>query len=299
MWFIPVGKITTHKNKTEFKSAHSSSIVDITGYEIQDKQRTTNNYLNAAKFIILGKVNKFKKLTNCDKVLIVMGGKGNFRDDLPLFTKYKDRANSFRPVCLKEIRDLLATLYPVEYSVQCEADDLISTYQYLGYKTKKRIIVCTEDKDARQTPGLLFNPRTETITDCSGFGELELQTKISSGLKPKKTYKVKGYGRLWFYFQCLAGDPVDTYHPFPKIYSDYKVYNLLINCKDDKDAWTVLVEEYKLHYGSITKYTDWTGKTHKGTWIDILQNYVDVVHMRRWENDRVDVNNVLTKYNLI
>ena len=83
------------------------------------------------------------------------------------------------------------------------------------------------------------------------------------------------------------------------IFFYYKVYNLLINCKDDKDAWAVLVEEYKLHYGSITKYTDWTGKTHKGTWIDILQNYVDVVHMRRWENDRVDVNNVLTKYNLI
>lgn len=102
-----------------------------------------------------------------------------------------------------------------------------------------------------------------------------------------------------FISNVYLGDPVDSYFPFPKKYSDYKVYNLLKGCKDDKDAWTVLAEEYKLHYGSLTEYTDWTGKTHKGTWVDILQNYVDVVHMRRWENDRVDVKNVLTKYNLI
>lgn len=142
-----------------------------------------------------------------------MGGKGNFRDDLPLFGKYKDRANSFRPECLKEIRDLLTTLYKVEYSVNCEADDLISTYQYLGYKTKKRIIVCTEDKDARQTPGLLFNPRTETLIDCSGFGELDLITKVSSS--GTKTYKTKGYGRLWFYFQCISRRSSRFVFPFP------------------------------------------------------------------------------------
>lgn len=297
MWFIPVGKITTHKNKTEFKSTHSSSIVDITGYEIQDKQRTTNNYLNAAKFIIIGKVNKFKKLTNCDKVLIVMGGKGNFRDDLPLFTKYKDRANSFRPVCLKEIRDLLATLYPVEYSVNCEADDLISTWQYLGHKTKKRIIVCTEDKDARQTPGLLFNPRTEEIINCAGFGKLELITKVSSS--GTKTYKTKGYGRIWFYYQLLYGDPVDTYFPFPKKYTDYKVYNLLKDCTNDKEALEVVSKEYKLYYESFTEWTDWKGDVHKGDWIDILQAYVSVVHMRRWENDEINIREVLKKYKLI
>ena len=37
----------------------------------------------------------------------------------------------------------------------------------------------------------------------------------------------------------------------------------------------------------------------KGDWIDILQMYVDVVHMRRFDNDRVDVKSVLTKFELI
>jgi hypothetical protein len=187
-------------------------------------------------------------------------------------------------------------MYTTEYSEYEEADDLISKYQYEGRKDQS-VIVVTEDKDAKQTPGWLYNPRKETLTDCNGLGHIELITKISTS--GKKSYKLEGHGRLWFYSQCVLGDKIDSYHPFPKVYTDYKVYNLLKDCKDDKEAWTVLAAEYKIHYDSISEWTDWQGITHKGTWVDILQTYVDVVHMRRWDLDRIDAKNVLIKYELL
>ena len=191
-------KSEVHKNITEFKKHCTASSFNVTDFTIEDGQSQHENYLQKSKFIISGKVNKFKKATGCTNVLIVMGGDTNFRNDIPLFSKYKDRANSFRPNCLKEIRDLLATMYNTEYSVNCEADDLISTYQYLGHKTGNKIVVVAVDKDACQTAGLLYNPTTELLKDCSGFGKIELTQKAN------KTYKLTGHGRLFLYYQLIV-----------------------------------------------------------------------------------------------
>lgn len=155
----------------------------------------------------------------------------------------------------------------------------------------------TEDKDAKQTPGYLFNPRKLEIRDCSGFGELIPIVKVSP-TTGAKTFKLDGYGRLWFYYQLICGDKVDTYHPFPKNVSDQAFYKIFKDVEDDKTAWTLVVDWYKKHYADIEEYKSWDGVSHKGTWIDILQTYVDVVHMQRWEGDRIDVRHVLKLYKL-
>ena len=51
----------------------------------------------------------------------------------------------------------------------------------------------------------------------------------------------------------------------------------------------------KYHVKDIPKLK----KIDKGDWIDILQAYVSVVHMRRWENDEINIREVLKKYKLI
>jgi len=226
-----------------------------------------------------------------------LDGKTNFRDDLALlYSQYKDRAGSYRPPNLSEVRALLKTLFSYEESVNCEADDLISRYQYQG-RADRSYIVVTEDKDAKQTPGYLYNPRKLEIRDCSGFGKLIPIVKVSTS--GKETFKLDGYGRLWFYYQLICGDKVDTYHPFPKVVSDKTFYKAFENVESDKEAWTIIVNWYKRHHGSVTKYTDWSGKEHDGSWIDILQTYVNVVHMQRWENDVIDVRKVLKQYDLL
>jgi len=285
---------TKYKNITEFKKHCSTNSFDVSDYTIEDGQKLDDSYLQKAKYIISGKVNKFKKATGCTNVLIVMGGPTNFRNDIPLFTKYKERSASFRPVCLKEIRDLLETMYNTEYSDNCEADDLISTYQYLGHKTGNKIVVVTEDKDAKQTPGLLYNPRSELLIDCAGFGKLDLTQKNNS------TYKLNGYGRLWLYYQVCCGDPVDTYQPFQKgsTITDYKFYHMFKDLNNDKVCWEKIASLYKSAYSHVQEWTSWDGKVVKGTWIDILQMYVDIAHMRRWKDDRLLVKDILDKYGI-
>lgn len=244
-----------------------------------------------AKNVIIGKVNKLKRLAGCTDVLIVIGGSTNFRTRLPLlYSCYKDRKDNYRPPNLKEVRELIITLFPYQVSDDCEADDLIGHYQYLGRNDQSYIVV-TEDKDAVQTPGFILNPRTEEITDCNGFGELDLITKVSSS--GSKSYKLKGRGRKFLYAQLIYGDRVDTYHPFPKTYSDLKTHKLLNDCETDKDCWEVIVKEYKSHYENITEWQAWDDTLHQGTWLDILQVYFDVAFMQRWEGDKPLVKDIL------
>lgn len=227
--------------------------------------------------------------------LLLWDGPTNFRNRLHLFGKYKDRTGK-KPAKLKEVRKIIETLFRCIVSHDCEADDLIAMYQFKGHKDKS-YIVATEDKDAKQTPGYIFNPRTEEIRCCNGFGEVKLIIKLSAS--NKKTYKIDGFGRAFFYYQLVVGDPVDTYHPFPKVMSPYKFYNEFNGIDNDKDAWTYVANLYKSHYGDITEWVDWQGETVKGTWVDILQVYTDVVHMMRYENDRLDVKSILKKFEVI
>lgn len=133
----------------------------------RDKVTTVHkNWEAIAKNTAINKINRWKNSVGATRVIIALGGPTNFRNRLPLFTKYKDRDSSSRPVKLKEVRQIIENTFTCIVSDDCEADDVISAYQYKGSKDKS-YIVCTEDKDAKQTPGYLFNPRTEEIRDCS------------------------------------------------------------------------------------------------------------------------------------
>ena len=269
--------------------------IDISTCVVDKESILHKNWETIARSTALNKIKKWKRLVNASKVIVAMGGPTNFRDRLPLFQKYKDRVNSKKPEKLKEVRILLSELFTCIFSDDCEADDLIATYQYLGHKDKS-YIVCTEDKDAKQTPGYIFNPRTEEIRCCNGFGAVELITKVSA--RGTKTYKIDGQGRSFLYYQLVCGDAVDTYHPFPKVVSALRFYNEFKDIDNDKDAWTYVASHYKSHYGDLKSWTDWTGTENKGTWIDILQAYVNVVHMFRKPKDFLDVRKILKQYDI-
>ena len=197
---------------------------------------------------------------------------------------------------LKDVRKIVEHSFKCIFSDDCEADDLISEYQYRG-RLDKSYIACTVDKDAKQTPGWLFNPLKETIKECSGFGNIELITKTSA--KGIRRYSLDGKGRSFFYYQLICGDPVDTYCAFPTPLTPLKFFNEFGEIKNDKDAWSYVISKYKEAFSDLTEYVDFQGDVHKGSWLDILQNYVDVVHMRRFTNDRVIVKDVLKKMELL
>ena len=84
-----------------------------------------------------------------------------------------------------------------------------------------------------------------------------------------------------------------------QMYDQESFYKAFESVESDEEAWAIVVDWYKRHYGSVTKYEDWSGKEHVGSWVDILQTYVNVVHMQRWENDVIDVRKVLKQYKLL
>ena len=241
------------------------------------------------------RIDEWKTLLGASKCIILFNTGLNFRDNLHLLNvAYKsNRDPNKKPKKLKEVRELIQSLYYCEYFHDVEADDGIAMYMVKGSKNPGSYIAITPDKDAKQTPGYLFNPMNNEIRECSGFGEIELIVKQSpSG---SKTYKIDGKGRSFFYYQMICGDPIDSYSFKKPPVTPYRFYNDFKDIKNDKEAWQYIVNTYYNHFGNITEYIIHNGTIVKGTYLDIIQTYCDVVHMRRWENDRIDVRKTLKK----
>lgn len=265
---------------------------------ITDHQRLQPNALRFTEYSIKNTIESIRKAVNAKQVKLVLGGKGNFRRELPLPVRYKwSRDTSIRPLLLRHAQKYILKHYDVELSEGEEADDLISKYQYQGFLNKGSIVVETCDKDANSTAGYVYNHvREELVYIPNALGELYLEKG-----------KLTGIGRRWLYAQILLGDSADDYKPtdlYSMItgnkgnYADTGVYNTLKDCKTDKECWEAIVVKYQEWYGEIEGWHSWEGVPQEGTWLDLLQLYVDCPFMRRVDNERLDVRAVLTKLNI-
>lgn len=230
------------------------------------------------------------KASDCAEFKIVVQGEGNFRDDLLLPTKYKsNRTDSIRPFHLKEVQSYLIGKYKAEKANGRESDDVLSSYAYEGFKTKKRIVQATIDKDAKQCAGWLYDwDKMQEPRFINGLGELFLNEKG----------KVDGYGRKWLYLQVTIGDPSDAYKPTELCGAKYGEKAALKDFADlqtDKDCWLKIQELYKSWYPEEITYTAWNGQDIVASYLDLMQVYIDCGHMQRWEGDRINVRDVFDK----
>ena len=308
------GKISEYKNITTFKKILQDKAIPFIkeDYQIESKKRLKPGDVKMKGiFSLKGKIGKIKRNCKASEVIIALGGTSNFRDRLPLPVKYKgNRDNLQKPLMLEELKQWLDQNYNVEYAIDQEADDIISINQYQG-SIDKKIVVCTLDKDSRSIPGFLHNPTAEETIDIQGFGSHSLETK---GTK-KQLY---GVGRVWEYIQWISGDKVDNYHPqdlLSKSLIEAKRSNLIVSStkkghakiyEDTKDFTTDLEWLTYSHdlfyswYKDLEWYYTWDDiLVENATYLDIFQVYVDVVHMRRWEDDRVNIKDVLKKFEII
>lgn len=291
-----------YKNRTAFKNSPQYDEERKGEYIIVDNQVVPEEWSDKAAQMFRVILNSLLRKTNCESVLIAFGSEVNHRDSIPTPTKYKSsRSKTLRPLLLSDCKQLLCDLYTVERPVEGEADDVISYYQWLSYQDSSRaIVVCTPDKDARQTPcSCLYNPKTNEAIAIEGFGTIVLKTE------PK--YQVKATGRLSLYVQLLKGDSTDDYTPcdvykqinniskVSPMLTDYKVYHLLKDCQNDKEAWEVIVKQYKSWYPGAIEWTAWDNTKHTGTFIEPLQMCFDAAWMKRFESDRPKVRDILAK----
>jgi 5'-3' exonuclease len=118
----------------------------------------------------------------------------NFR--LNVLSTYKaNRKNTVRPVLLPDLRKHLADNYKCYQMDTLEGDDVMGILATSDRFIKGERIVVSEDKDLRQIPGLLFNPRS-----------MEEPLLIT-----------KEMGDEYFYTQILTGDPTDNYSGCPGV----------------------------------------------------------------------------------
>jgi hypothetical protein len=254
--------------------------------------------LEIAKKILDNKITSICQALDCYDYYGYLGGGENFRHKLATLLPYKgQREDLIKPIHLEALRLHAEKAHKARkiHHLDIESDDAISIDVYAGWlnwkqtkSDKDKVVGIMCDKDSNGQCGWYYNPENGDAPRNNGvFGGLWLNDKG----------EVKGYGRMWWYFQCAYGDISDNY----KSNSGCKVrwgekaaYNALIECKTDKEAWQVLVGVFKHLYPKPTEIETFRGKI-KIDWLYVFQEMVHMAHMRRDLEDILDVKYILTK----
>lgn len=255
-----------------------------------------NSPAEGAKKIIDGKIKEI-----CDKLGVheYFGFTGTgtvFRHDLATLQPYKgQREDLLSPLLLKEMKQYVCDKHNCTLVTGIEADDAVSMVTVKAYKAWKlsgdeadKVIAVAVDKDSKQTEGWHFNPtKDEQPRLIEGFGKLWLDKKGDPD----------GSGRMWLYWQIAHGDETDNYKTScfsGKKYAGKGAYNDLVDCKNDKQAWSKLVEILKRLYPEKITVTTFRGELEID-WLYVLQEMTNMAFMLRHEGDKIDVKTVLDK----
>lgn len=140
------------------------------------------------------------------------------------------------------------------------------------------VVIASSDKDSAITPCWNWNPDTYKMQWVDLIGCLEPKYKkgmvkdymivgtgifwsrgekagtektkrVLVGEKPSSAItKLNGKGLMFFYAQLIMGDAADNYKGIPNS-GQTAAYNLLVNCKTEKDMYMIVLGAYKEHYG--------------------------------------------------
>lgn len=289
---LPSGRTKVFKTRTEFKDTLVLKQKEFIKEDYEFTDLVQAGELSHCLAIMKNQIEKINSDLFADEILMCIQGKENFRDSLPLPSKYKgSRAGLARPTWLREAKMYLYKNYPSTVAVNKECDDdvIIYGYEYLnkGYTP----ILISVDKDSAAYSGLNlydYTQDTPVIRLVPDFGSLWQVKK-----------KVKGEGFIWFCFQWMNGDPSDDYNPteLAKIkFGEQSAYKLLSPCRTHQEALQCVINQYKLWYGSDFEYTAWDGSTHLVGYRDILQLYFRCARMMTTQDDTLDLREFLAKY---
>jgi hypothetical protein len=285
---VPSGKTKLFKTRTEFKKHMQASEKEITeDYVFRDIQKPDKleNVFNAIKY----KITNIVDFVEADTYEVFTGGKDNFRDELPLPSKYKgQRENTLRPVHLKAALGYVADIYNSKPIKGHETDDELNICAYAALARGNKAVIATIDKDAYQAEGVhIFNFDKDPLTVelITSLGELRLQGT-------NKT--VKGQGLKFFCYQLLYGDDSDNYSPYELKKNEGKfgsmsAYKLLVDLETEVDCLKKVIETYKKWYPEEFEYRCWQGKLHKADWKSMLSLYFKCAYMKRTKDDPSDV----------
>lgn len=282
---IASGRTKEFKHRTALKDFIADTKFNYEDFEVVDVRVAED--ISFALQTVKHSIKNTLAVCGTDEYEIYLSGSDNFRDLIPLPSKYKgSREDALRPLLLDDIRAYCKNHHSAVGVYGMEADDMLSIRAYDGVKCGRKIIQVTNDKDATQCEGWLLNPdKMETPIYIEGLGRLYRDDKG----------KVRGEGRKWLYFQWLAGDKVDCYKPSElsgKKFGDVAAFNLLNPCSTDEECIAAVAKQYQNWYPAPLTYTAWDGVEHTKDYIGIAQMYFDAAYMRRWKDDVVDIKSI-------
>lgn len=138
--------------------------------------------------------------------LLFFTGSTNFRNQIAVTKKYKDRA-SVRPFHYKNVKAILQNRWESFEREGLEADDLIAIWMT---RYPDNTICVSRDKDLLQITG--WHYQWENNKQPS-FGPIEVKDYGKIWVD-KGT--LRGYGMKFFLGQCIIGDPTDTIPGLPR-----------------------------------------------------------------------------------
>lgn len=289
------GKVKTFDNRTGFKDYLLQKDYPFVKEEysfkdIQEPQSLKNLYR-----LLKHRLGVMQDTWWPDKTILYVSGKDNFRNSLPLPTRYKvNRSANLRPVLLDKAKEYLVHKGAVRTHGE-EPDDAI-VYTAYEYQNKGwNVVVGCYEKDSRCLSGLTLWDYTQNTSDTflvPSFGELRYDTEKRN---------VKGEGFIWYCFQHLRGDISDGYYPYEltgKRFGDKGAFDLLKSCKNEQEALTVLINQFKTWYPEPFAYKAWDGKEIHADYKFILDLYFKACRMKEKKDDPLDFNAFIKQYNV-
>lgn len=305
----PTGRVKEFKNITQFYGKNTKGgwlkdknlereerglepfpVEDFTIVHGQRVSEPLENILYSAKRMVEAPL----KQTGTDSYEAYIGKGDPFRVELSKMMKYKGgREDLLKPLLLDDVAEYLKKKFNGVVIQDLEVDDYAVIRCVELLEQGKDAFIVGSDKDYMGCPVKFFNINKpeEGIRDCRGFGELWLDESGSQK-------KVRGYGRLFKYFQIGSGDVTDSYkaNSQSKIkWADMGSYKVLKDCKTDKEAWQVLVNIYKKLYPEPVTFTTWKDEEVTMDFLDCLQEITDMAHLREYKDDRIIVKEELDK----
>lgn len=251
--------------------------------DIQEVTEPIANTLHSAKMMVKSGL----KGIGTEDYISFLGEGDSFRVGASTLLEYKGaRKELIKPLLLDDITEYLERTFKPEIITDIEVDDKVVME---SYNNPNRVILGV-DKDYYGCPVKFFNHNrpAEGIVDCNGFGGLYRDVKK----------KVRGKGRVWLYQQVASHDIVDCYKAncfSDKPWGEVKPYEILSKTTNDKEAFEALVGIFKHLYPEPKVITGWRGDEFEIDWLYVMQEMFTMAHMRRWENDSIDVISVMDK----
>lgn len=182
----------------------------------------------------------FKKFGTYNHV-IYLTGKNNFREQVAVSHKYKDRP-SHKPKWYSAIKDYLIHCHRTEVINGMEADDAIA----MSLTRNPNSIHIGIDKDLLQVQGWHYRYGTHNSPEVPlRYIKNEGFLNLNDNGKRKK---IEGGGYPFFYAQLLLGDKTDSIYGPPKT-GDVKTYNTLKDCVTEEDYYKKVKEAYQEAFG--------------------------------------------------